>query len=197
VDALEKAESDQEVINRHALKLKKSLKIYIICLVSLAALGWLAQGLDLSQGLRRATTIRLVENRLGQTPLDPNLSMTLGIMKYESGEEEEALHYLRQAVRLAPNHAEALNSLAWFYATAKDERLRNPAKALALAQKAVQIAPLPHIWDTLAEAFFVNGRIELALSAARAALAAGPTQRKDYFIGQIKRFEKALENKRQ
>ncbi|KIX14613.1 M48 family metallopeptidase [Dethiosulfatarculus sandiegensis] len=196
VEALERAEDDPKVIKIHARNLKKSLNIYLICLLSLAVLGWIAQGMDLSQGLRRATIVRLMENQLAQTPLDPNLSMTLGIMKYESGQEEEALHYLRQAVRLAPRHAEALNSLAWFYATAKDKALRNPAQALALAQRAVQIAPLPHIWDTLAEAFFINGRPDLALSAARAALAAGPTQRKEYFLSQIKRFEEALKNRK-
>ena len=80
-------------------------------------------------------------------------------------------------------------------ATAKDHSLRRPKKALAMALEAVRLSPTPHIWDTLAEAYFINNRPRLAAAAARSALAAKPKNRLDYFKGQLKRFEKAARQK--
>jgi tetratricopeptide (TPR) repeat protein len=53
----------------------------------------------------------------------------------------------------------------------------------------------PHIWDTLAEALFVNGRIEEAIAAEQQALDMNPEDRKIY-EEQLEKFRKALQNSR-
>lgn len=89
-----------------------------------------------------------------------------------------------------------LNGLAWFLATAQDPALRRPSQAVALAQKAVALAPLPHIWDTLAEAYFAAGQPQRAVAAARAALAARPDERHEYYQAQLRRFLSAAQGAR-
>ena len=44
-----------------------------------------------------------------------------------------------------------------------DKELRNPKRAIELAEKAVAIERSPSFLDTLAEAYFVNGSIQKAI----------------------------------
>jgi tetratricopeptide (TPR) repeat protein/WD40 repeat protein len=56
------------------------------------------------------------------------------------GDRARAEADLRKALALAPGDAQAANTLAWHYVTGP-ERLRDPAKALPLARKAVERSP--------------------------------------------------------
>lgn len=119
------------------------------------------------------------------------MRLNLGIALFEQGEEQDALEQLRLAQMLAPQDPEVLNTLAWVLATAQDSDLRNPPEALALALQAVGLSPLPHIWDTLAETYYVNGQYARAVAAARSALAAGPRERLEHYKAQLERFRRA------
>ena len=83
-----------------------------------------------------------------------------------------------------------LNNLAWLYATAEDEILRNPDKALSLAQRAAALDSSPHVLDTLAEAYYVNGAYAKAVEAAQRALDKA-AQNRAYFKEQLRKYEKA------
>jgi tetratricopeptide (TPR) repeat protein len=77
----------------------------------------------------------------------------------------------RRAVELHPNSAAAFNGLAWAYATAP-EHLRDPSRALALAEKATRLKPDdPLIRNTLGVAYYRVGRYREAADALRANLA--------------------------
>jgi Zn-dependent protease with chaperone function len=179
--------------NAHAqgVMIGRGLRIYALGLALLALAGWGMQALDLGDGLRQGILASLFENRLAANPNDPRLRLSLGVILFEQGEEEAGIEQLRLAVSLAPNDAEVINGLAWMLSTAKDSELREPEEALSLASQAVALKPEPHIWDTLAEAYFVNGEYARAAAAARSALAAGPKERRDYFQAQIERFARA------
>jgi tetratricopeptide (TPR) repeat protein len=89
-----------------------------------------------------------------------------------------------------PENASVLNNLAWLYATGPSP-FRNPQDALNLALKAVALSPAPDILDTLAEAYYINGRYADALSTIEEAISEdGPQQ--SYFLKQKGKFEKAL-----
>jgi tetratricopeptide (TPR) repeat protein len=91
---------------------------------------------------------------------------------------QQAASAHEDAVREFPSDAEILNSAAWFYATTKSA-FRNPGKALDYANRAIAAAPNnPDIVDTLAESYFVNGRITDAVATEKKALALAP-DRKD------------------
>jgi tetratricopeptide (TPR) repeat protein len=85
-----------------------------------------------------------------------NLGYALDQLKDTSG----AIKELKTALEIQPDSVDAQNNLAWIYATADDLKLRNPAEALVLAQKAVKGSqtPNPAFLDTLAEALLLNGQ---------------------------------------
>ncbi|MGD8562182.1 MAG: M48 family metalloprotease [Desulfarculaceae bacterium] len=193
VDALRQAGEQPERIRTHAQGIKRGFALYIIGLVTVLGLSWMSASWELGEQTRRAGIIKLLERKLAQSPRDHRLLLNLGILRMESGDEPGAVNDLTKALMLAPRDPEALNSLAWILVTAKDTNLRRPREALQLALQAVSIKPSPHIWDTLAEAYFANHKPMQALAAAKAALAAGPKQRLSYFKSQLKRFEKAAQ----
>ncbi|MBW1989283.1 MAG: tetratricopeptide repeat protein, partial [Deltaproteobacteria bacterium] len=82
---------------------------------------------------------------------------------YEDKKYAEAVAEYQKALEIIPNYPDALNNLAWLYATAEDKNFWKPREALKLAKKAAQYLPVkPHILDTLAEAYFVNGHLKEA-----------------------------------
>jgi len=190
VAVLLRAQDRPELMDAHARGLKTALALYLALLIGASGLGLASGHLGWGEGMQRRMVVRAMENRLAMNPHDAALRLGLGIMAMEDGDEPKALRHLRAAAELAPQDPETLNSLAWLYATAKDPAMRRPALALALALEAVRRSPLPHIWDTLAEAYYVNGQYQMALAASRSALQAGPRQRVEYFQRQLARFEK-------
>jgi WD40 repeat protein/serine/threonine protein kinase len=75
---------------------------------------------------------------------------------------EKALELLK----LAPQSAEARNNLAWFLATCPDASFRDPARAVELANKAVELAPKEGtFWNTLGVAQFRAGDFKAAVDA--------------------------------
>ena len=195
VDALARAaHNPPEAMARQAAVIKKGYKVYFACLLALCVLGFGLQAFDLGMDMRRETLLTMLEKRLAQEPDNAELRLQVGILNFEMGKEKEAVQELTLAANLAPSDPEVLNGLAWVLVTAKGKPYRNPKVGLKLAHRAVALKSAAHIWDTLAEAYFVNGRPDLALAASKAALEAKPKQRLDYFQDQVKRFEKAAED---
>jgi uncharacterized protein HemY len=63
-----------------------------------------------------------------------------------------------------------VNNLAWLLATHPDPRHRDPREALALAERAVALAPDdPAVLDTLGAALAASGRFAAAEGAAQRA----------------------------
>jgi tetratricopeptide (TPR) repeat protein len=133
---------------------------------------------------------RIIEREIERSPDNAELYRRLGDVNYAKNRYADAAEAYRKALKLKPDDAAALNNLAWLYATAETEELRNPEQALSLALQAVALDPSPHVLDTLAEAYYVNGRFDRAVEVARQALN-NAWQDKSYFRGQLERFEKA------
>jgi tetratricopeptide (TPR) repeat protein len=89
------------------------------------------------------------------------------------GREAEALAGYWRASALLPDARAALWASAWIRATSPDPALRNPAEALALAERAAAGAPelTPLMLETLAAAYGAAGRFDEAAARAREALA--------------------------
>jgi tetratricopeptide (TPR) repeat protein len=91
-----------------------------------------------------------------------------------------------------PDNPTALNNLAWVYATCEDTRLQNPQRALNLAKKATAIVEEPHILDTLAESYYINGHHAEAIAAATRALRLA-RDNLSYYEEQLTKFKQAGE----
>lgn len=93
---------------------------------------------------------------------------------------QEAIADLKQAMKLAPKSHEPVNDLAFTLATAKDDRFRNEAQALALAEQAISMAQQEH-WntmDTLAVARASVNDFEGAALAVKKALELAPENKR-------------------
>jgi serine/threonine protein kinase/WD40 repeat protein/tetratricopeptide (TPR) repeat protein len=77
---------------------------------------------------------------------------------------------LERLLALQPNHVRVCNSLAWWYVTGT-EKLRDPRKALPLAEKAVRLEPRNwHARNTLGVVYYRLGRYEAAVIALERSL---------------------------
>jgi serine/threonine protein kinase/WD40 repeat protein len=87
-------------------------------------------------------------------------------------EYEPALLALRRAIALDPSHATAHNDLAWLLLVGPRE-LRDPKEALALARKAIELAPRRLLfYDTLGVALYRNRQLDDAVTALEKSLEA-------------------------
>jgi serine/threonine protein kinase len=87
------------------------------------------------------------------------------------GIRRRVIHLYETLLADSPEDPEANNSLAWCLATNPEPRLRNPARAVRLAKKAVAAGPQsPFYQNTLAVAHFRNGHNKAAVAALKTAM---------------------------
>jgi tetratricopeptide (TPR) repeat protein/serine/threonine protein kinase len=80
-------------------------------------------------------------------------------------------------LRRAPARAEAHNDLAWLLATCPDAKLREPHRAVELAQKAVQLAPKDgDYWSTVGVAYYRADDWKNAVTALEKSLELSPEE---------------------
>jgi tetratricopeptide (TPR) repeat protein len=139
--------------------------------------------LNKGEALSSAGNVREAEADLSQartlaeeTPrrdLLPKIFTELGVLRQRLGEDREAADLYRKAleahenlVKDNPGSTEAQDGLAWFLANCGDSRLRDPARAVELAGRAVEAAPEQGLyWRTLGLARYRNGDWKETLSA--------------------------------
>jgi Flp pilus assembly protein TadD len=95
----------------------------------------------------------------------------LGMALGQLGRTREAVAQYREALRLNPNLAGALNNLAWVLAASPDDELRNGAEAVRLAGRACELTHYgePLFVGTLAAAYAEAGRFPEAVTTAEKA----------------------------
>ena len=101
-------------------------------------------------------------------PAEPEVKFRVAVIEDKMGDKVAAMASLREAIELNPEHAEALNNLAYTMA----ERQENLKEALALALKADRLKPeAGHILDTVGWVYFQLGQTQKALSYLKRAAA--------------------------
>jgi tetratricopeptide (TPR) repeat protein len=143
-------------------------------------------GAKLSSHLEKESIIDELEKR----PDNPNLYKRLGDIYYSSENYIGVKEAYEKSIDLNPKNPEVLNNLAWLYVTCPDENLRNPFRGLQLAEKAIQLSEAAHIFDTLAESYFVNSMYQKAIVAGTRALELVKGDR-SYYEKQLEKFKKA------
>jgi WD40 repeat protein/serine/threonine protein kinase/Flp pilus assembly protein TadD len=103
--------------------------------------------------------------------LCPDCGTALGRLaasRFAAGAPDEAIEILEQALQNVPNQPILSNNLAWYYVTGP-EPLRDAAKALPLAQRAVALAPKNlNNQQTLGVVYYRLGKFEKAADTLRA-----------------------------
>ncbi len=189
---LMRCEGDRAWIAKHHKKVRKSIVVYLIGMLAVAGIGYQLNYGEGGKKISQHFLETVVTRELGRFPRSANLYSVLGDLYYSEGKFTETVRAYETAISLDPNQAQVLNNLAWLYATCQEASLRNPARALVLARMAAKLSPLPHVLDTLAESYFVNGRIHEAAAVEARALAAAKSNRQ-YYMEQLEKFKK-MEN---
>jgi Zn-dependent protease with chaperone function len=165
---LEKCEHNQKNIRLHDWKVYCSLAVYFFLI---GAGSWSLHHLD-TESLydnSQAYYVKAVLDKLQQEPENSKWLKLFGDLMLESGKESAALHAYDKALRSLPVSSELANNMAWLLLTAQDRSLRDPVRALDLARSAARFSEQGYILDTLATAFWANGKVQEAVATERKA----------------------------
>jgi Zn-dependent protease with chaperone function len=192
VDFLEQVSHHPALAGRHKKKMTWAVGLFFFLLVGLGVYGF-EERIWFSVGAAEDPRVleTLLTRELRSRPEDTKILMALAMVYHEQKRYGQAKELYEKILRKDPQNAWAMNNLAWMLATGKDQDFYQPLKALALAQKAAALNPAPMILDTLAEAYFANGRPDLALQVIQQVLAKNPANR-SYYLAQEKRFKQAV-----
>jgi tetratricopeptide (TPR) repeat protein len=137
-------------------------------------------------------------------PTQKDARSILGVIYVNSKNYAAAIENMKGLVEDYPEDYQALNNLAWTYATAEDSAYRDAASAIDLAQQALVLAPYDHhIWSTLSEAYFVSGQYEKANRAIQHLVKMATTKKiqltkdaVDTYNNQIRKCSRAIETEK-
>ncbi|HJX34359.1 MAG TPA: M48 family metalloprotease [Desulfatiglandales bacterium] len=186
VDYLWRFLKEPSLVNRHNRMITLSFAIYLICAIGL---GYYLNFSPMKHDLQYKLASNMLQRQISEDPDNIDLLRSLATVYQEMNRYAEAKEAYERILLLDGEQAIALNNLAWLLVTVPDEALRDPERALVLAEKAVAIERSPTFLDTLAEAYYTNGSIQKAIKTINEAIA---LERVDdgYYIKQLERFSK-------
>ncbi len=184
VECLWKTLRDPGLIRRHNRFMLLSFLTYVFLLVGA---GYLLNFSPVKTRLTYDLAEKVMNEQLLKEPENTTLYQNLATLYYQQGRYEEAIEAYEKVISLEPNHAMALNNLAWFLATVPREELRDEKRALELAKGAVALERSPMVLDTLAEAYYANGFVPEAVEAIQEAVSRAK-ENKGYYESQLRRF---------
>ena len=187
INYLKKCETDKSWIGRHDWKIKKSMAVYLTGIILIGAVGYQLNYSETGKQLNQHFFETVIKRELEKTPDNADLYSTLGDIYYSRQNYAQTIEAYQQSIMLEPHNPKALNNLAWLLATCEDQSFRRPQRALSLAQKAAKLEKAPHILDTLAESYYVNGKFEAAVATEMMALDLA-TGNRSYYRKQLKKF---------
>jgi len=120
------------------------------------------------------------QKALAIRPRDAEAHRNVASALRKQGNVKEAISEYEQALNIVPEDSVALNNLAWILATSSDASMRDGARAVTLAVKAVQASGGrdPNFVRTLAAARAEAGQFAEAVATAEAAKALASAQSK-------------------
>ena len=163
-------------------------------MLALAVAGLQFNKTPLAKAWQSDVQLRIIEHHLQAEPEDEKLYAVYGGLLLERGDVRNAEHILQKLLVLRPDDPQGLNNLAWLYATSPPPYYR-PEEALTLALKAAALEPDSAVLDTLAEAYYVNGRYAEALTSIQEAIQKQP-RNMQYLLLQKQKFQNALSDTR-
>lgn len=135
--------------------------------------------------LDRAEVLRMVDEQLESRPDDPELLAGRAQLLLSSGDYAGSIRDYEALIARFPEHASALNNLAWLLLEEAPDELRNRTRGTELARRAVEVTPdSPYALGTYGTALLRAGdpaaaieRFERALETPR-----GPEEATDRYL---------------
>ena len=156
-----------EMLQKHH---RRVFQIKLVCAVLLV--GLLGANYMLSSDILK---IKVLAWKLEQSAdiwqlKDAPMLTKMGDLLYFQDQKTEAELWYRRALEMNPEEPHTLNNLAWLLTEKHNNDKKRLRESIELAQKASTLKQAAFIWDTLAEAYLINGKYEAAADAARQAL---------------------------
>jgi len=191
VECLKTMAIDPSLPRRHNRFVFVAFVIYLVCVIALSyELNFGATTSKLSYNF----LARAIERNIAADPSNLAAWEALAMVYHDARQIEKATATYRKILSLAPDNSLALNNLAWILATDPNASDKQKREAVALAKRAVKRRRISTYLDTLAEAYFANGNVHLAIKTAKQALALAKTNRR-YYEKQVQKFQSALRSR--
>ncbi|NOX80030.1 MAG: M48 family metalloprotease [Deltaproteobacteria bacterium] len=187
IDFIEQCERDRGKIRAHDRKLHVGLLVYFLLLALAVGLVRQVKPEKLVAGYEPRYLEAVLDRKVRQEPNNGLWPLLLGDLMQEQKLEGRAMAAYEKALRLEPMNPEINNNLAWLLLTAQNKSLRDPVRALQLARTAASMKKQGYILDTLAVAYWANGRRGEAIAAELEALRLNPENR-DFYRRQMEKF---------
>jgi Zn-dependent protease with chaperone function len=173
---------------KHAIKVFMAAMIIVVMFSSYMFIAHPTAGAGIV--VTRTQVIAALEKEAEKNSDNPVLYSTLGELYYQVEKWEKAKKAYENSIQLNYQQSGVLNNLAWLLLKCPDEKLRDPKRALKLAEDAVDLNENSfHSLDTLAEAYFQNSRYKEAFYAAQRAYLLA-TENRSYYEKQLKKMAK-------
>jgi len=185
IEFLKKCQDSPGESRKHTRKVNRSLALFILILVLIGS--WVAYN-PADAYLVNAVEMDYLA-KIKAKPRSAVLYAQLGTFYSQYNRWKESKVALEKSIELDYEQPDILNELAWMYLTCPDPEILDPQRALELSLDAVNLDEEPHIYDTLAEAYFQNGLYKEAFVTSSKALKLA-NDNKSYFR---KQFEKMRE----
>jgi membrane associated rhomboid family serine protease len=155
-------------------------------------------GYDALMANRNQEAVVWLQEAVAAEPKNTYYWLNLALAYQRLGNDAQALTAYRKAADLGSIDGD--NNVAWILATSSNPAIRNPAAALEYAKKAVASemkAPNASHLDTLAEAYYVNGRYHDAVETEQQALALSPAEDRHDYENSLAKYQRALLDSRE
>ena len=150
--------------HRHVFRIKS---VCVLLLVGLLGVNYMLS----SDTLKIKVLAWKLEQSVDNWQLkDAPMLTKMGDLLYFQDQKTEAELWYRRALEMNPEEPHTLNNLAWLLTEKHNNDKKRLRESIELAQKASTLKQAAFIWDTLAEAYLINGKYEAAADAARQAL---------------------------
>ena len=156
-----------EMLQKHH---RRVFRIKLVCTVLLV--GLLGANYMLSSDTLKIKVLawKLEQSADNWQLKDAPMLTKMGDLLYFQDQKTEAELWYRRALEMNPEESHTLNNLAWLLTEKHNNDKKRLRESIELAQKATTLKQAAFIWDTLAEAYLINGKYEAAADAARQAL---------------------------
>jgi len=156
-----------EMLQKHH---RRVFRIKLVCAVLLV--GLLGANYMLSSDTLKIKVLawKLEQSADNWQLKDAPMLTKMGDLLYFQDQKSEAELWYRRALEMNPEESHTLNNLAWLLTEKHNNDKKRLRESIELAQKASILKQAAFIWDTLAEAYLINGKYEAAADAARQAL---------------------------
>ncbi|MBF0225536.1 MAG: M48 family metalloprotease [Desulfobacterales bacterium] len=190
IDYLKKCEYDKAWIKKQDSKIRKSIAVYIAGVLAIGIIGYGINFGVTGNFFDRALTKKILEERIEKKPYDASLYGLMADILQDEKKYAEAINYYEKALSIDPRNHGLLNNFAWMLVTCENAKLKNPSRALALAQIAVSIEKNSEYLDTLSECFFAKRQYEEAINAQKEAISLAQSNTA-YYHSQLQKFIEA------